>query len=61
MLQYENPLKEHGVQNYTIIERNGFKIGVFALMGYEAIQYTPVQTFAFADPIETAKDSVKKL
>lgn len=33
VLPDENPLKEQGVHNYTVIEPNGFRIGVFCFDG----------------------------
>ena len=56
-----NPLSDYGVHNYTVLECNGLRVGVFALMGKEASSYTPVTTLAFADPIKTAKTVVKQL
>ena len=59
--QDDNPLSAEGVQNYRVFERGGVRIGVFALMGYDAISYTPVTTFSFADPIQSARAIVSRL
>ena len=59
--QTDNPLAGEGVSNYAVLECGGFRVGVFALMGKEAIRYTPVTTMAFADPVESAKAMVKAL
>ncbi|MEX0944639.1 MAG: bifunctional metallophosphatase/5'-nucleotidase, partial [Balneolaceae bacterium] len=59
----EHPLSEVGIQNRFIKELpNGLKLGVFGLIGYDAINKTafpgPVE---FDDPIETAKKMVEEL
>ena len=59
--QDDNPLQAFGVRNYAVFERNGLRIGVFALMGDEAASYTPLTTLSFADPVKTAKATVKRL
>ena len=59
--QNRNPLNSLGVQNYTVLERGGRRIGIFSLMGYDAISYTPVTTFSFADPVASAKAIVEQL
>lgn len=59
--QNDNPLYAQGVQNYVIFERNGVRIGVFSLMGYDAISYTPTETLSFSDPIKSAKAIVDHL
>lgn len=59
--QSDNPLHAQGVDNYTVIERGGVRIGIFALMGEEAIQYTPTETMRFSDPVQCAKATVKNL
>lgn len=56
-----NPLGDYGVSDYAIIERNGFRIGVFALMGEEADEYTTKDQFYFEDTVETAKAMVSTL
>ena len=59
--QNENPLNGVGVQNYTVLERGGVRVGIFALMGYDAVSYTPVSTLSFSDPVESAKAMVDRL
>ncbi|MDD3334886.1 MAG: metallophosphatase [Eubacteriales bacterium] len=56
-----NPLAAQGVLNYQVFERSGLRVGVFSLMGQDAISYTPVTTLRFADPIASAKALVKQL
>lgn len=59
--QYTNPLSDAGVANYKIVERNGYRIGLFSLMGLEAQGYIVNDELAFADPTQTAKDYVRIL
>lgn len=56
-----NPLGEYGVKDYTIIQRGGYRIGIFGLMGEEAIEYTTRDQFYFEDTIEAAKAAVAAL
>lgn len=49
------------ISPYTIINKNGMKIGVFGLMGKEAASNAPMSGVNFADPIESAKVVVSTL
>lgn len=49
------------VQDYTIIEKNGIRIGVFALMGEDAASNAPKSEVVFADSIENAQRVVALL
>ncbi len=49
------------VKEYTIIEKNGVRIGVFALMGEDAASNAPKSEVVFADPIANAQRVVKLL
>lgn len=51
----------YGVKDYTIIERNGIKIGVFGLMGKEADSCAPMAEVKFDDAVKNAKDIVNTL
>lgn len=53
---------DYGVKPYTIIERDGIKIGVFGLIGAEATSYIGTSNgLNFLDPITSATESVKEL
>ncbi len=48
---------EGGIKRYLILEKNGIKIGLIALMGIDAADVAPfVEPAAFTDRIEAAKD-----
>jgi 5'-nucleotidase / UDP-sugar diphosphatase len=52
---------DYGVKEYTIIERNGLKIGIFGAMGKDSISNAPMAEVGFRDEIEVSKTLVKKL
>lgn len=70
---YENPdtnqdlkslqlaMDEYGAKDYTLLEKNGIKIGIFGLMGEDAESNAPMAGVAFKEPIEQAKQIVKEL
>ena len=48
--------KDYPVKEYTIIERNGIRIGFFGIMGEDAADDTPfAKPVKFADPIKTSR------
>jgi 5'-nucleotidase / UDP-sugar diphosphatase len=50
---------KYPVEEYTIIERNSLRIGLFGIMGKDAGDDTPfAKPITFADPIETSKKMV---
>lgn len=51
----------YGIKDYTIVEKNGLRIGVFGIFGKEANSYTPLSGLKFLDSLETAKKMVEKL
>ena len=53
-------LEEYGVKEYTIIEKAGYKVGIFGLEGYDSIDCIQAEV-SFTDYIETAKEIVSKL
>lgn len=59
--QNGNPLSAQGVLNYMVLERGGLKIGLFSVMGYDAISYTPLKRLAYADPVKSAQSIVSAL
>jgi 2',3'-cyclic-nucleotide 2'-phosphodiesterase (5'-nucleotidase family) len=61
-LQYlKNAMSAYGVKEYTVIEQNGIKIGVFGLIGRSAQEYAPMAGVVFNDCIKSAENTVKKL
>jgi 2',3'-cyclic-nucleotide 2'-phosphodiesterase (5'-nucleotidase family) len=61
LLDLKAAFAEYGVKDYTVIEKKGFKIGLFGLMGYEADSNAPMAKVAFRDMIEESKRVVKTL
>ncbi|MGL4798808.1 MAG: bifunctional metallophosphatase/5'-nucleotidase [Cellulosilyticaceae bacterium] len=57
----QSAMTDYGVKPYTIVEKEGFKIGVFGLMGVEAASNAPMADVTFLDPIEEAKQRVEAL
>jgi 5'-nucleotidase len=58
----EDAFSEAGVKSYTILERAGLRIGIFGILGKDAIEVSPfAKPLKFRDPIETAQDMVNIL
>ena len=55
---YMQALKDYGVKDFTIIERNGIYFAVFGIFGYDADDCAPNSGMVLADPIETAQKTV---
>ncbi len=54
--------KDYPVKDYTILERNGVRIGLFGIMGKDAGDDTPfAKPITFADPIRASKRMVDVL
>jgi 5'-nucleotidase/UDP-sugar diphosphatase len=53
--------KEGVIRRYLVIERGGIRVGLFGVLGKEAIFYTSGGAVTFSDAIETAKEVVKIL
>lgn len=51
----------YGVKEYQIIEKSGIKIGIFGILGKEAISNAPMAGVNFKDPIETAQEITRVL
>lgn len=54
-------MKNYGVKDYTVITRNGVKIGIFGAMGKDSISTAPMAGVTFTDEITEAKRVVKLL
>lgn len=59
--QLKDAMEYYGVKEYTIVEKNGVKIGIFGLMGKKADSYAPLALVEFTDQIERAKEMVRLL
>ncbi|HTT09763.1 MAG TPA: bifunctional UDP-sugar hydrolase/5'-nucleotidase [Burkholderiaceae bacterium] len=49
------------IRRHLVIERGGIRFGVFGVLGKEAQIYTSGGAATFADPVETARETVKLL
>lgn len=54
-------MSNYGVKDYTVIEKNGVKIGVFGLLGKDAASCAPLAEVKFDDIVDSAKRVVKIL
>ena len=62
LAELEDAFVETGVKSYTILERGGLKIGVFGILGKDAIDVSPfAKPLKFSDPSQTAQDMVNLL
>lgn len=59
--ELQRAFHRYGVEEYKIIEKSGLRIGLFGLLGWEAISNAPMAGVEFKDPIETAREIVGKL
>lgn len=48
-------MSDYGIKDYTVIEKNGIKIGVFGLIGLDAADSAPMAEVKFTDVTENAK------
>ncbi len=54
--------RDYPVRGYTIIERNGLRIGIFGLLGKDAAEDASfARPVTFSDPVEAARKTVKIL
>ncbi|OPX88468.1 MAG: Trifunctional nucleotide phosphoesterase protein YfkN precursor [Pelotomaculum sp. PtaB.Bin104] len=53
--------RDYGIKEYMLIDRGGFRIGVFGLMGKEAASNAPMSGVKFVDQLENAGRIVKLL
>lgn len=54
-------LEDYGSTAYTIIEREGLKVGVYGVLGQDAEDCAPESGLVFEDIVETSKEVVKEL
>lgn len=57
----KDAMDRYGSTAYTVVEREGVRIGVFGVMGRDSEACAPESGLEFEDIIETSKDMVKKL
>ncbi len=48
-------MDDYGVKEYTVLIKNGVKIGIFAVMGKDSASNAPMSEVVFLDAIENAK------
>ena len=51
----KSSMDNYGVKDYTIIKRNGVKIGIFGLMGKDSASDAPMSGVKFTDEVENAQ------
>lgn len=61
LAELKKAMADYGVKDYTVIERNGVKIGIFGLMGKESASMAPMSGVTFPDEVKEAKRVVKLL
>ena len=61
LIPLRQAMNAYGVKDYTVLERKGYRIGVFGIMGYDAAAKAPKAGVEFSDPLERAASIVDKL
>lgn len=54
-------ISNYGIKDYTVIVRNGYKIGIFGLLGKDAASNAPKSEVEFDNEVTRAKEVVKIL
>lgn len=58
----EKAFSETGIQPYVILQRDGLRIGIFGIIGKDAVEVSPfAKPLTFRDPVETAREMVSIL
>jgi len=57
----KSAMNAYGVKEYTVLERQGYRIGVFGIMGSDAASNAPMAGVKFTDPSEQAGTIADKL
>lgn len=60
-LELKKAWDTYGASEYTIVERNGVRIGIFGIFGKDSAEDAPQSGLLFADQIQSAKNMVQKL
>ncbi|MEF9940945.1 MAG: bifunctional UDP-sugar hydrolase/5'-nucleotidase [Lachnospiraceae bacterium] len=59
--QVKEAMDSYGCCPYTIIEREGIRVGIFGILGKDADECAPESGLEFEDSIETSKSMVQQL
>lgn len=54
-------MKDIGLCEYTVLERNGIKIGITGVLGYDALKCAPTCELTVLDPVESVRATVDKM
>lgn len=54
----KNAMNRYGVKDYTVLEKNGVKIGIFGIMGKDAASNAPMSEVVFANMVDKSKEMV---
>ncbi|HQD91543.1 MAG TPA: 5'-nucleotidase C-terminal domain-containing protein [Syntrophomonadaceae bacterium] len=54
-------MQEYEVKDYIVLDRKGYTIGVFGILGKDADSNAPMAGLEFTDPVEAARKVVNKL
>lgn len=57
----QHAMADYGVKPYCVLERKGYRIGLFGLMGRDAASNAPMAGVEFTDPVEQARRMVEIL
>ncbi|HOQ10225.1 MAG TPA: bifunctional UDP-sugar hydrolase/5'-nucleotidase [Syntrophomonadaceae bacterium] len=57
----QKAMQEYGVKDYIVIDRKGYKIGIFGIIGKNAVSNAPMAGVEFIDPVKAAREAVDKL
>ena len=61
LIELKKSMDTYGVKEYTIIKKDGLKIGIFGLLGKDADKCAPMTGVSFMDISEAAEKTVHKL
>lgn len=61
LVDLKQAMSVYGVKEYTVLERDGIKIGVFGLVGKDAYESAPMTGVTFENIIKSAQSTVAKL
>ncbi len=57
----QQALDDYGVEEYTLLDRNGITYGIFGIMGEDSAADAPESTMVLTDAAEAAQDMVDKI
>lgn len=53
--------EEYGIKDYVVVEKGDLKFAVFGVFGKKSLEYSPTCELLMKDPVEAAKETVKKI